>query len=165
VDTYLAIASKRDEDRYADRPVPPELVERILDAGRLSGSSKNRQAWRFLVVESPELRDRLADSVYAPGNVRGATLVVAIVGKGFDLGRAAQNMMLAAWNEGVTSSPNGIADAGAAASALGLGPDDEVGIVLSFGYPARPRGPEGRPAAEWSARASRKPLEEVVERL
>ena len=161
MDTYLAIASKRDERRYAERPVPPEVVERILDAGRLSGSATNRQRWSFLVVESADLREQLADLVYEPTNVRGATLVVALVGGGFDLGRAAQNMMLAAWNEGVGSCPNGLPDAEAAARLLG----EQPAYVLTFGYPATPRDPETRSAAEWSARAKRKPLDEVVRRV
>jgi hypothetical protein len=37
--------------------------------------------------------------------------------------------------------------------------------VLSFGYPARPRDPEARPAEEWSARIKRKPLDELVRRV
>jgi hypothetical protein len=116
VDPYLAIASKRDERSYADAPVSPRVRERILDAGRLTGSSKNRQRWEFVVV-SGEARDRLAEAVYAPENVASAGLVVAIVGEagGFDCGRCAQNMMLAAWGEGVASCPNGVRDADAAA--------------------------------------------------
>jgi nitroreductase len=165
MDTYLAFASKRDERRYADRPVPEDVLERILDAGRLSGSARNRQPWRFLVVQSPERREQIAEAVYAPGNIRGAALVVAVVGKGFDLGRCAQNMMLAAWNEGVVSCPNGIKEREAAAQALDLSEEDELGIVLSFGYPARPRDPSSRSAEEWSARANRKPLSDFVTRL
>ena len=165
MDTYLAIASRRDERRYAEREIAPEVVERILDAGRLAGSARNRQPWRFVVVESPERRERLADAVYAPPNVRGAALVVALAGKGFDLGRCAQNMLLAAWNDGVASCPNGVADAEAARRTLQLADGEELGIVLSFGYPPRGRDPERRPPAEWSARASRKPLAELVTRV
>jgi nitroreductase len=159
VDPYLAIASKRDERAYAERPVPEEVRQRILDAGRLSGSSKNRQRWEFAVV-SGQARDRLAEAVYAPENVRTAALVVAIVGEagGFDAGRCAQNMMLAAWGEGVVSCPNGVRDADAAAEICG----GEVRAILSFGYPARPRDPGRRTAEEWSARANRKRLDELV---
>ena len=161
MDASLAIASKRDERRYADTPVPDDVERRILDAGRVSGSSRNTQKWEFVMVESS--RDRLADAVYRPENVSGATLVVAIVGEagGFDVGRCAQNMMLAAWNDGVVSCPNGIRDAEAAAEICG----GEVKAVLSFGYPASgPRDPEKRTAAEWSERANRKPLDELVRR-
>ena len=170
METWLAIASRREVREYVPTPVPPEVEQRILDAGRLSGSSKNRQQWRFVVVESAATREALAGLVYAPGNVRGAQLVVAIAtsGKGpvsFDAGRCAQNMLLAAWDAGVGGSPNGMPDADAVAALLGLGEDERPAIVLTFGYPARPRDPDARPAEEWSARASRKPLDELVERV
>jgi nitroreductase len=158
VDVYLAIASKRDQREYADTPIPEDLVRRILDAGRLSGSSKNSQRWEFVVVETAQ--QQLSETVWEPRNVLGAKLVVAICGEAQprDVGRCAQNMMLCAWSEGVTSSPNGIRDAEAAAAICGA----EVKFVLTFGYPARPRHPESRPAEEWSARANRKPLDELV---
>jgi len=165
VDTRLAITSKRDLRRYADRPVPEDVLVRCLDAGRLAGSARNRQPWRFVVVESRELKDRLAETVYEPGNLRGAAVAVAIVGKsGLDTGRCAQNVMLAAWNEGVGSCPNGMPDPAGTAELLGLGEGEEVAIVLSLGYPAFDSRPQRRSPDEWSARANRKPLDELVER-
>ena len=125
----------------------------------------NRQRWRFLVAERRDLLDALAACVYEPSNLLGAPLAVALVGRGFDLGRAAQNMMLAAWNDGVTSSPNGLDDGERARELLGLAPDAELAYVLSFGDPASGRTAESRTADEWSASAERKPLAEVVERL
>lgn len=170
MDAFLAIASRRDERRYRPDPLPDATVERILDAGRLSGSAGNRQPWTFVVPTTRERLDRLADGVFEPGNIHGAALVVAIVvqGKGpvrFDAGRAAQNMLLAAWNEGLASCPNGIADAGRLRAALELADDEELAIVLSFGVPQRLRDVGARSAEEWSARANRKPLDEVVRRL
>ena len=159
MDVYTAIASKRDERRYADRPLPDDLVTRILDAGRLAGSSRNLQDWEFVVVSD---REALAEAVYAPDNVRTAALAVAIVcPRALDTGRAAQNMMLAAWGDGIVSCPNGVRDAEAAERIVGATP----AIVLSFGYPAKPRDPASRTAEEWSQRANRKPLEEVVRRV
>jgi nitroreductase len=136
----------------------------------LAVASKNRQPWRFLVLGDRGLVDQVAQAVYAPPNLLGAPLVIAIVvgGKGpvaFDAGRAAQNMMLAAWNEGVVSCPNGIANPESVAELLALEADEQVGIVLSFGYPARPRDPEARPPEEWIRRADRRPLEEVARHL
>ena len=158
MDTYLAIASKRDERAYAEAPVPEDVRRRILDAGRLSGSSRNMQLWRF-VVPGHEARQRLAETVYAPENVATAAFVVALVGEArpFDVGRCCQNMMLAAWNDGVASCPNGVRDPEAAAALLG----GEPKAILSFGYPARPRDPERHSAEEWSARANRMPLGEL----
>ena len=157
MDTFLAIASKRDERRYADRPLAAEHVTRILDAGRLSGSSRNTQKWRFSIVSDT---GALAEAVYAPENVRTAGLVVAIVGEAFpfDVGRCAQNMMLAAWDLGIVSCPNGTRDAELASKIAG----GEVKMILSFGYPVRELHVEARSAEEWSARSNRLPLDDLL---
>jgi nitroreductase len=170
MDAFLAIASRRDVRRYAPDELPESVVQLILDAGRLAGSAGNRQPWTFVVLASRERVESLAGAVFVPENLLTAQLVVAIVvsGKGpvsFDAGRAAQNMLLAAWNEGVASCPNGIRDREAAATALELAPDETPVVVLSFGRPERPRDPEGRAAEEWSARANRRSLADVVRRL
>jgi nitroreductase len=166
VDTWLAIASRRETREYADRPIPEEVVRTILDAGRLAGSASNRQPWRFVIVESDAAREQLAAAVYEPTNVQGAALIVAIVGRGgLDAGRCAQNMLLSAWNAGVGACPNGLQDPDAARAALGLGADEDVAIVLTFGYPARERDPTRHTPEEWSARANRKPLDEIVSRV
>ncbi|HYY02915.1 MAG TPA: nitroreductase family protein [Gaiellaceae bacterium] len=161
MDVYLAIASKRDQRDYAETAIPEGVVRRILDAGRLSGSSQNSQQWEFVVVETAQ--QKLAETVWEPRNVLGAKLVVAICGgaKGIDVGRCAQNMMLCAWGEGVTSCPNGIRNPEAAAEICGA----DVKLVLTFGYPAPARNPESRPPEEWSARVKRKPLDELVRRV
>jgi nitroreductase len=157
VETFLAIASRREDREYTDRPIPDAVVHRILDAGRLAGSSRNSQKWEFVVVSD---REALAETVFAPDNVRGAALAVAIAGDAFpfDVGRAAENMLLTAWSEGVGSCPNGVRDAEAAERIVGA----PVRMVLSFGYPARPRNVEARSAEEWSARANRREFDEVV---
>jgi nitroreductase len=166
MDTYLAIASRREVRAYSDRPLAPETERRILDAGRVTGSAQNRQPWRFLVLE--ETRERAAEAVYVPANLLGAAFVVAIVltggAGGFDAGRVAQNMLLAAWNEGVGGCPNGVADRDALEQVLGLGEGEQVAIVLSFGHPARPSDPERRSPQEWIERAERRPFDDVVVR-
>jgi nitroreductase len=168
MDAYLAIVSKREVRDYADRPIDTDARRRILEAGRVTGSSANKQQWRFIVVESEDKRAQLADMVYVPGNIRGAKLIVVVVTygggpSGFDAGRASQNMMLAAWNDGIGSCPNGMPDRDVVTSMLGLHAGEEPAIILTFGYPARPIDPESRSPEEWIARANRKPFDEVVE--
>lgn len=168
MDAYLAVASKRELRSYDARPLDGDAERRILEAGRTAGSSKNRQARRFVVLRSAEVVERAADCVYAPENVRGAALVVAVVagGKGptaFDAGRAAQNMMLAASNDGIGSCPNGIADADALREIVGHEESEQVATVLTFGYPVTPRDPARLTADEWIARADRRPYEEIVQ--
>jgi nitroreductase len=170
MDAYLAVVSKREVRQYADRPLAEDVKRRILEAGRVAGSSGNKQQRRFVVAESDEAVERLAGTVYVPTNLTEAGLVVAIVteGKGplgFDAGRAAQNMMIAAWNDGVGSCPNGTSDPDGAMQALGIGADESIAIILSFGYPAHPADPERRSPEEWIERANRKPFDEVVETI
>ncbi len=167
MDTLLAIASRRDERRTLPEPLSPELVLRLLDAGRLSGSSRNGQPWIFVVPEGRPRIEELAEAVFVSENVLTAGLVVAILvsGKGpvlFDAGRAAQSMLLAAWAEGVASCPNGISDIDLARRSLDATEDETPVIVLSFGYPTKPRDPNVRTAEEWSQRANRRPIDEVV---
>jgi nitroreductase len=168
MDAYLAIASKREVRKYDRRPLAEDAVRRILDAGRIAGSAANRQARRFVVLRRRSLVERASNAVYAPDNLLRAALVVVVVvrGKGplaFDAGRAAQNMMLAAWNDGIGSCPNGVADRDLMREVLDLADDEQAAIVLSFGYPARPSDPERRPAHAWIERANRLPFDAVVE--
>ena len=170
MDAYLAIVSKRELRTYDERPLDEDAVRAILEAGRVAGSSKNRQQRRFVVVRDRALAPRVAEAVYAPDNVLGAALVVAVVvgGKGptaFDAGRAAQNMMLAASDRGIGSCPNGIADAAAIGELLGLGEGEQVTTVLTFGYPVTARDPTRRSPEEWISKADRKPYEEIVQEI
>ena len=169
VDAFLAIASRREVRSFDGRPLPDDVARRILEAGRVSGSAQNKQQWTFFVL-SDETRERAAEAVFAPGNLRNAALAVAIVmhGKGplgFDAGRAAAHMQLAAWNEGVGSVPNGVSDHERMAELLGLDEEQRTHIVLSFGWPAKPADPAARSPEEWIERANRKPFDEVVKRV
>lgn len=119
------------------------------------------------MIENRALLEQVAEHVYAPANLLRAAFVVAMTtqGKGptsFDAGRAAQNMLLAAWNEGVVGVPNGMTDAERIAELLQVEEGERPAIILSFGYPDPPRDPERRTAQEWSERANRKPLAELV---
>ena len=157
-DAYTAIVTKRDTRAYDPRPIPEETVRRILQAGRMTGSSKNSQPCRFVVLRDPERRKAIAACGDFAQHVPHAPLVIAVVltpgGGAFDAGRAAQNMMVAAWAEGITSCPTSMHDAACAERTLGLPPEHRVAILLPMGYPAE--GAEGRPSRP------RLPLEEFV---
>jgi nitroreductase len=170
VDTWLTIASRREVRDYADEPVEPEAVERILQAARVTGNARNRQQWRFVLLESRTAIATAAGGVTRPTNVEGAALCIAVVLTGpghtlFDGGRAAQNMMLAAADIGVGSCPNSTTDIQLFRQLLSLGEEERVVTLLSFGYPARRRDLEARDADAWAERADRKPLAELVTRI
>jgi nitroreductase len=165
MDAYLAVVSRREVREYLARPLAPETERMILEAGRLSGSAANRQPWTFIVVRDDRAFEGVAESVFEPLNVRGAAFVVAIQTHGgppMDVGRAAQNMMIAAWTFGVGSCPNGISDRVGLNRALRLSDEEKVTTVLSFGYPAKAIDPRRRSPEEWIERAKRKPFDEVV---
>lgn len=121
---------------YDSRPLAPRLLRRILEAGRLAGSARNRQARRLVILTD---HTRTAEAFYAPGNVLGAAPVVAGRGQpGLTPAAPPQNMMLAAHDEGIGSCPNGASDADAPAAIAGVEEGEQIATVLSFGYPARP---------------------------
>ncbi len=140
MDAYTCIRTKRDSRAYTDRPVPEESLQRILQAGRMAGSSKNTQPWRFVVLRDAARKDELAACGQFAGHIPSASVVIAVVlspgGGEFDAGRAAQNMMLAAWAEGIASCPVSMHDPECASRVLGMPEGHRVAIVLGFGHPA-----------------------------
>ena len=170
MDTSTAIRTKRMVRRFAPRPLEPAVLERILDAGRHAASSKNQQRWDFVVVDD---RDRLrALSSVGPfaGHIAGAAVAVALVTPDprvagaslsvvWDLGIAAGNMMLAAWELGVGSCPATVYEPDVARDLLGFPEDRACSYVLSFGYPADPAELTRPPKP-----GGRRPLDAVVHR-
>ena len=58
ISVWEAISTKRAVRAFAETPLSPEHLDRILRAGRRSGSSKNLQRWSFIVCRD---RDHLAE--------------------------------------------------------------------------------------------------------
>ena len=158
MDVYKTIITKRDTRSYSDQPISDESLHRILQAGRMAGSAKNAQPCRFVVVRSAEKKTELAGCGQFAQHVPNAAVAVAIVipndGREFDAGRAAQNMMLAAWSEGIASCAVTLHDVDCARRVLRLPDDYRVSIVVPLGYPPG----EG----VQSLGAKRLPLEEIV---
>jgi nitroreductase len=169
METWQAINSTRAVRKFEDRPLEPAHLERILNAGRRSGSSKNQQNWDFVVcTDRAHLQELAAIGPYA-GHLAGAAAAVALVTPDphtseapfsvmWDLGRAAQNMTLAAWELGIGSVPATIDDQPLARKLLGLPDDRWCEFMLSFGYPLDPE------ALSWPLRKGRKAIDEVVHR-
>jgi nitroreductase len=170
MDAWTAIRTKRMVRRFEARPLEPEHLARILDAGRHAASSKNQQRWDFIAVEERARLEALSKCGPFAGHVAGAAAAVALVTPDprpagsstslmWDLGLAAENMMLAAWELGVGSCPGTVYDQGIARDVLGFPADRFCGYVLSFGYPADPTDLNRPPKA-----GGRRPLDEVVHR-
>jgi nitroreductase len=145
METWQAINTVRVVRQFSDRPIDAAQLDRILNAGRRAGSSKNDQRWAFIVVRDREhLRQLAAVGRYA-GHLAGATVAIALVTPDpatasvmWDLGRAAQNMVLAAWELGIGSVPATVYDHPLAHRLLELPDDRRCDFLLSFGHPADP---------------------------
>ena len=148
METWQAINTLRVVQKFSDEPIAEERLERILNAGRRAGSSKNDQHWAFIVIRDRDHLGELAAVGDYAGHLAGATVVIAIVTPDasgahnnsvmWDAGRAAQNMILAAWELGIGSVPATVYDHALAHRLLGLPDDRRCDFLLSFGYPADP---------------------------
>lgn len=144
-----AVRQKRAIRRFADRPLDAAHLDRILDAGRRAGSSKNLQRWSFIVVRDRQRLRELAEVGPWAGHLAGAAVGVALVTPDpsaadaplsviFDLGQAAANMMLVAWELGIGSVPATVYQHDLARRVLAYPPGMHCEYLLSFGYPADP---------------------------
>ena len=162
-DTRLAVASKRDWRSYADRAVPEDVQQRILDAGRLSGSGVNRQPWLFVVVESEEAKERVAETVYAGDNIRTCAFAVAIATEG-----GSSRSTLAAVSRTCSSRPGTKASSRARTACRPRRPPARSASTRAapaehreLRLPEAPAGAGSKSPEEWSAEANRKPLDEL----
>lgn len=165
---YHAIKNRRAVRQFAAEPVPREQIEKVVHAGRLSASAKNRQPWQFIVVTDRQTLQAL--SVCGPwcGHLAGAAFAVVMVVEDmldpptlttpFDLGRAGQNMILLAWEMGIMSCLATIYEPDKARAALEIPADKAVPWAISFGFPTPESDPRDRPPRK----SGRKIMDEIV---
>jgi len=152
VRTLLAVRSYREE------PVPDDVVRRIVEAGRLTGSGMNGQPWHFVVVRDREVLGRLGAAASSGPYIAQAPLAIVVATEQSrfavsDASRAIQSMLLTAWAEGVGSNWVGFGGLDRARALLGIPAELEVFAILPFGYPTRAIG---------RGKKNRKPLRKVA---
>lgn len=144
---WAAISTRRAIRRFTDRPLEAPHLERILNAGRRSGSSKNLQRWAFIVCRDRAHLTELSTLGPYAGHIAGASVAIALITPDphgpdaplsilFDLGQAAANMMTVAWELGIGSVPATVYERDRARELLGYPGDMDCEYLLSFGYPA-----------------------------
>jgi len=162
---FIDLVQQRNSCRaYSDRPVPRAALERCLEAARLAPSACNSQPWKFIVVDEPAQRARLADAAFSGAYTmctfaKAAPVLVVIetlrstyaarlgaFWRGvqynlIDLGIAGEHFVLQATEEGLGTCWLGWFNARAVKKALGLGWRTHIDILISVGYPldATPR--------------------------
>lgn len=156
--TYDFIVGLRAIRDYEDRPISDEHMKAILEAARWTGSSKNRQDWSFVVVTGRERLKALADHGDFTQPVRDSAATIILVenpgGNTFDIGRAAQNIMLAAKAVGVATCAISFHREEAARQFLDLPEGSIARWGVSLGYPSNDAAPRKF--------GGRKPTDDVV---
>jgi nitroreductase len=142
MDTFDAVRTMMAVRRYQNKPVPEAVVRKVLEAGRLTGSSINLQPWAFIAVQDRAVLEKLGQAVRS-GSYTGsaAFAVVVAVEKASqyavsDGSRAIQSMLLTAWSEGVGGNWTGWLGMRGVRELLGIPAGYDVLAVLAFGYPA-----------------------------
>ncbi|NOZ50558.1 MAG: hypothetical protein GXP37_10995 [Chloroflexi bacterium] len=165
MNVFDAVRSKRAIRHFSDRPISDDDLSKMLNAGRWSGSSKNIQPWHFVVLRQRQRLEALSRCGQFAGHLAGATVGVALVTGdwherwpvAFDLGRAAQNMMLVAHELGIGSVMANIYEIEQANSVLELPPELMCYAAISFGYPVDPDALTRPPRQD-----GKRPLADVV---
>ncbi|MFQ5692480.1 MAG: nitroreductase family protein [Nitrospinota bacterium] len=160
MDVHKAIQTRYAVRDFRPDPLPEEVLLRILEAGRLAPSQRNRQQWHFVTVQNRDTLKKLGELASTGPFIAQAPLAIVVVMQGakmprIDAARAVQNMILAAWAEGVGTCWVGGIDRDQVKNLLGIPEDAEVITILPFGYPAR---------LSLRGRKDRKPLSEVAHR-
>ncbi len=156
-DSYDLIVKLRAIRDFKPDPLSDNDLAAILEAARWTGSSKNRQDWSFIVVTGDRLQGLAEHGDYTdPIRASAATIVLVKEDGGnlFDIGRAAQNIMLAAKTIGVASCPITLHRSADARDYLGAPDGVEARYAVALGYPTT-----GTPPSRFGGR---KPAEAVV---
>ncbi len=143
---------------FTPEPVPPEVIQDILEVGRWSGSASNRQPWEVIVVRDPEAKQKMGEWGANPAPT--AAVVFLIVSNSdaaaFDEGRLAERLNLAALAHGLGSTVATLKGDGIAAAReyFGIPADRRAFTVVAIGHTdqavrrARPKNPQPRKPME-----------------
>ncbi len=154
-----------------DHPVAPEILTRILDAGRLAPSACNIQPWRFVVISSDDALEKVR-KCYPRDWLRDAPHILVIAGlkdqawirkyDGYnsietDLAIAMTHIILAAENEGVATCWIEAYDPVLLRETLNIPENQVIFGITPLGYP--------KTGFKKSGIKQRKPLDNIVEFL
>jgi nitroreductase len=165
---YQLLMSLRAVRHFTAQEVPGEVLERILQAARWTGSAKNTQPWQFVVVRNRQNLNKLAACGAYASHLAGAALAIVVATPPgyalFDAGRVTQNMMLAAWSDGVGSCIGSLQNEAEVRALLGVPEAFQAHTAISFGYPLpdAPKEIDGVPIKSVLASTGRHPLDKLV---
>lgn len=161
MDVYEAIKTRRSVRAYQDKPIPEEVLNRILEAARLAPSAGNRQDWKFIVVKDPETRKAIATASRNQQFIAEAPVVIVAVSLNpdrimscevpayaVDLAIAVDHITLAATAEGLGTCWIGAFSQGEMKKILNVPDKYKIVTLTPLGYPADSPRPKVRKSLE-----------------
>lgn len=145
MEVYDAIHTVLAVREFQNKPVPDYVVNKIVEAARLTASSKNGQPWHFVIVQNRDTLTKLGAAIASgPYNAQAAFAIAVAIDKSSPFGvsdasRAIQSMVLTAWAEGVGSNWTGWVGMTEVATLLGIPDTMDVIAVVPFGYDTKER--------------------------
>ena len=157
---FLDLVKKRQSVRkYLDTPVEREKIERCLEAARLAPSASNSQPWTFIVVDNPELKDKVAEETFSKFvsfnkfTKQAPVLIIIITEKSnlkakiggiiknkqfnhIDIGITTEHFCLQAAEEGLGTCIMGWFDEKKIKKILNIPRSKRIDLIISLGYPA-----------------------------
>ncbi len=145
LDAIEALRDRRSVRVYEPKPVPREVIEKIVDCGRLAPSANNIQPWEFIVVTEEATRKRIAELTDYGKFIAQAGACIVVFSKDVkhyleDCSAATENMLIAAHALGLGTcwvAGYGKAYAQPIAELLGVPLDHKLVALVSLGYPAQ----------------------------
>jgi nitroreductase len=150
---YETITERRTIRRFdQNRPVPYELLEKCVNAGRLAPSARNLQPLEYVIVDDPAVAGEVFNASnwggFAPGGKveegrRARAFIIILYRKDLesgythqDVGLAAENIILTAQEAGVGSCCLGSIDREKVRQVLSIPDSHEIPLAIALGYPA-----------------------------
>lgn len=149
---YDLIVSRRTIREFKDRPVSLELLENFVNAGRLAPQTANRQPLEFVIVDDPNICEKMFSLVKFAGSIewepeaakQPRAYIAIVVNKTiqkpawapFDVALASENISLAAWEEGVGSCLLGAFSKDKVTELLNIPENYDLALLVALGYPA-----------------------------
>ncbi|MBN2228680.1 MAG: nitroreductase family protein [Candidatus Thorarchaeota archaeon] len=145
MDVIKAIRERRSIRKYKPTEVSDEKIDTILQAGRWAPSASNKQPWHFIVVRDHSIRSRLAEAHAYGRFMKESPVVIVVLGDPTkhpkyhlaDPHNAVQNMLLAAYHQGLSTCWMGVRDTDiepAFRQLLNIPEDFRVICAVSVGY-------------------------------
>ncbi len=155
--------SRRSIRRYQDKSIPSDMLNAVLEAGRLAPSSRNSQDWHFTVVTNPDLRKKLVTACHDQDMVEQAPVTLVVSHKDLPLMVCGQNRGTVNGSIALSFMMMKAADLGLGTCWLGAFTNDTIKDILDIPdeYTVIAVTPLGYPDESPAARP-RKSMDEIV---